>query len=58
MVNYEKLILNKSNKILVIGDLMLDNYVFGVCNRISPEAPVPVFELLNEEVLVMWLITC
>jgi rfaE bifunctional protein kinase chain/domain len=52
MVNYEKLILNKSNKILVIGDLMLDNYVFGVCNRISPEAPVPVFELLNEEYML------
>lgn len=31
------------NKILVIGDAMLDTYHFGQVNRISPEAPVPVF---------------
>lgn len=30
-------------KILVIGDAMLDVYHFGQVNRISPEAPVPVF---------------
>ena len=30
-------------KILVIGDAMLDHYQFGNVNRISPEAPVPVF---------------
>lgn len=30
-------------KILVIGDVMLDTYHFGKVNRISPEAPVPVF---------------
>jgi len=29
-------------KILVIGDLILDEYVYGDCSRISPEAPVPV----------------
>ena len=29
-------------KILVIGDLMLDHYVWGDVHRISPEAPVPV----------------
>ena len=28
--------------ILVIGDLMLDSYMWGETNRISPEAPVPV----------------
>ncbi len=33
----------KSNNILVVGDLMLDSYLVGVVNRISPEAPVPVF---------------
>ena len=32
---------------LVIGDIMLDTYVFGTINRISPEAPVPVVETLN-----------
>lgn len=31
-------------RILVIGDACLDVYYFGTCNRISPEAPVPVFE--------------
>lgn len=32
-------------KILVIGDCMLDRYFKGEVNRISPEAPVPVFDL-------------
>ncbi len=30
-------------KALIIGDIMLDRYVIGNVNRISPEAPVPVF---------------
>ncbi len=30
-------------KVLVIGDAMIDSYHFGDVNRISPEAPVPVF---------------
>ncbi len=29
-------------KVAIMGDLMLDNYVFGSVDRISPEAPVPV----------------
>lgn len=33
----------KAQKILVIGDVMLDEYYFGSVSRISPEAPVPVF---------------
>lgn len=32
-------------KILVVGDLILDRYFWGKVERISPEAPVPVFEL-------------
>jgi len=31
--------------ILVIGDLMLDSYMWGETNRISPEAPVPVVSI-------------
>ena len=31
-----------SKRILVVGDLMLDKYIFGEVGRISPEAPVPV----------------
>ncbi len=29
-------------KVVVVGDVMLDKYVFGSTGRISPEAPVPV----------------
>uniref|UniRef100_A0A832GN78 D-glycero-beta-D-manno-heptose-7-phosphate kinase n=1 Tax=Caldimicrobium thiodismutans TaxID=1653476 RepID=A0A832GN78_9BACT len=32
-------------KILVVGDLILDRYFWGKVERISPEAPVPVFDL-------------
>ena len=35
-------LLNKSPKILVIGDLMIDHYLWGSSKRISPQAPVPV----------------
>ena len=35
-------------KILVIGDIMLDIYYRGEVDRISPEAPVPVFKKNNE----------
>ncbi len=33
----------KKTKVFLIGDIMLDRYVFGKINRISPEAPVPIF---------------
>ena len=32
----------KKPKILVVGDLILDEYLSGAMGRISPEAPVPV----------------
>ena len=32
-----------NTNVLLIGDVMLDKYVFGKITRISPEAPVPVF---------------
>lgn len=35
----------KNLKILVIGDVMLDQFVYGSVNRISPEAPVPVLKI-------------
>ena len=38
----------KKSKILVIGDAMLDKYIFGTIDRISPEAPVPVLKVQNE----------
>ena len=39
---------SKSPKILVIGDLLIDHYVWGSCERISPEAPVQVVDVKNE----------
>lgn len=35
-------------KILVVGDIMLDCYVRGAVDRISPEAPVPVLKVMEE----------
>ncbi|HZC34381.1 MAG TPA: PfkB family carbohydrate kinase, partial [Chthoniobacterales bacterium] len=37
-----------SKRVLVVGDLMLDEFVWGRVSRISPEAPVPVVEVLRE----------
>jgi len=36
-------------RVLVVGDVMLDRYLFGEVNRISPEAPVPVVRVVREE---------
>src|SRR5262249_6347547 len=38
----------KSRRILVIGDLMLDEFLWGRARRIAPEAPVPVVEIERE----------
>jgi D-beta-D-heptose 7-phosphate kinase/D-beta-D-heptose 1-phosphate adenosyltransferase len=38
----------KTKRLLVIGDLMLDEFVWGKVGRISPEAPVPVVEVTGE----------
>lgn len=38
--------------ILVIGDLMVDQYIWGKVKRISPEAPVPVVEVTEENLLL------
>ena len=38
----------KNKKILVIGDIMLDKYIWGDVSRISPEAPVQVVHVQNE----------
>ena len=37
-------------RILVIGDVMLDRYLWGDATRISPEAPVPVVDITRETV--------
>lgn len=38
----------KGKKILIVGDVILDRYIFGKVNRISPEAPVPIVEVQVE----------
>ncbi len=38
----------KKKRVLVLGDLMLDRYIWGNVSRISPEAPVPVVEVHRE----------
>ncbi len=39
----------KQLQIVVVGDLMLDKYVYGNVERISPEAPVPVLDVKNTD---------
>lgn len=52
MINFNILKnLNEIN-ILVIGDIMLDKYIYGEANRISPEAPVPVIEVVSEKIML------
>jgi rfaE bifunctional protein kinase chain/domain len=36
-------------KALVIGDLMIDSYIYGKASRISPEAPVPIVHVRQRE---------
>ncbi len=36
-------------RVVVVGDLMLDRYVFGSVSRISPEAPIPVLKVSSED---------
>lgn len=39
----------RSRRLGVVGDLMLDRYIWGQAGRLSPEAPVPVVDFLKEE---------
>jgi D-beta-D-heptose 7-phosphate kinase/D-beta-D-heptose 1-phosphate adenosyltransferase len=39
-------------KILILGDIMLDEYLLGMVDRISPEAPVPVVEITSSKQLL------
>ena len=48
MINFH----NKTPKILVIGDLMIDHYLWGSSERISPEAPVQVIDIKSESAVL------
>jgi D-beta-D-heptose 7-phosphate kinase/D-beta-D-heptose 1-phosphate adenosyltransferase len=39
-------------RVLILGDVMLDEYLFGSVERISPEAPVPVVEVQSDKLLL------
>ena len=41
-------ILSPTKRILVVGEMMLDEFIWGKVGRISPEAPVPVVEVVKE----------
>ena len=43
---------NKSPKVLVVGDLIIDQYLWGTCDRISPEAPVQIVKIDSENVVL------
>ncbi len=42
----------KGKKILVVGDIIVDHFIWGSVTRISPEAPVPVVNVSKEELLL------
>ena len=44
----EKILSLLNSKIFCLGDLMLDRYVIGTTNRISPEGPIPVLDVKKE----------
>ena len=53
MFDFEKRLTEISKQtILCIGDLMLDDFVYGDVARISPEAPAPVIRVSREDIIV------
>jgi D-beta-D-heptose 7-phosphate kinase/D-beta-D-heptose 1-phosphate adenosyltransferase len=52
-MNYARILQEfTTTTILVLGDLILDRYIWGKVDRISPEAPVPVVEVTKEDFLL------
>lgn len=52
-MDFQKIIKRfRKRRILVVGDIILDHYIWGKVNRISPEAPVPVVEVTRESFLL------
>jgi D-glycero-beta-D-manno-heptose-7-phosphate kinase len=56
MIGFEQIMRILENmsrsKVLILGDIMLDEYLFGMVTRISPEAPVPVVEISSTKLLL------
>ncbi|MBL0211346.1 MAG: D-glycero-beta-D-manno-heptose-7-phosphate kinase [Holophagaceae bacterium] len=53
-LNHAKSLLDRIRglKVAVLGDLMLDEYLFGEVSRISPEAPVPIVRIVREKAVL------
>lgn len=49
MTEVKKMSPDKPFKILLIGDSCIDEYVYGICSRLNPEAPVPVLDYTRTE---------
>ena len=39
-------------RVLCLGDVMLDRYVYGEVSRVSPEAPIPVCRITSERAML------
>ncbi len=42
----------KNKKVLIIGDALIDKYIFGYADRISPDAPVPNVKIENSDIYI------
>lgn len=52
MDSYKTLQKMTGQKILVAGDIMLDTFVYGDVDRISPEGPVPVLSITHQNTML------
>src|SRR4029079_16170376 len=53
MLDFEEALrLIATQSVLCVGDLILDDFVYGEVSRISPEAPVPVLTVTRNEIAV------
>tara|TARA_B100001093_G_scaffold224382_1_gene214989 strand:+ start:1489 stop:2448 length:960 start_codon:yes stop_codon:yes gene_type:complete len=39
----------ENKRVLIVGDVMVDSYMWGEINRMSPESPVPIVDIINRE---------
>lgn len=44
--------IEKQPNVLVIGDLMIDSYLMGDCDRIAKDAPVPIVDVKEEKIVL------
>ena len=39
----------QKHQVLIVGDVMIDSYLWGSTNRVSPEAPVPIVNVTKQK---------